>query len=342
MLKRKIPLFYLLFSTLFGAAIGYFVFLFTKKDQPAIATIINDGKTVPCNYNIVRYGDYKYIHPLLTAEPECESEKYAPIKNQVYSYIESERQDGKLASVSVYLRDFRGGEWMVINPERRYEPGSLLKVGVLLTYLHMAEADPGLLNKEYVYHNPRGFSFPVERYRSDTIVDGRKYKVKDLLHYMITFSDNRSTLFLENMMDTAAFKKQFSDLGMSEPHFQNEDYMLNVKEYATFMKALYNASYLTPAASEYANTLLTQSTFKEGLVKELPADVKVAHKFGEAGDMLTHELHESGIIYLDKNPYLLTVMTMGKDWDKQAQVISHISKMVYDFMSQNHGAVAMR
>jgi hypothetical protein len=35
-------------------------------------------------------------------------------------------------------------------------------------------------------------------------------------------------------------------------------------------------------------------------------------------------------------------MTMGKDWDKQAQVISHISKMVYDFMSQNHGAVAMR
>lgn len=339
MLAKKIPFFSLFVAAISGAIIAFVIFTYINREK-ADSSVVTETKNVPCNYNVVRYGNYKYIHPLLAAEPECESEKYAPVKNEINSYIESERQDGKLTDVSVYLRDFRQGEWMVISPTRRYEPGSLLKVSVLVTYLRMAENDPGLLNKELVYHSPKGFTFPVERYRSDTVADGHKYKVKDLLRYMITNSDNRSTLFLENMMDTTVFKRGFSDLGMSEPHFQNEDYMLNVKEYSTFMKALYNASYLSCASSEYANSLLTESTFREGLVRELPAAVKVAHKFGEAGDALTHELHETGIIYLDNNPYLLTVMTMGRDWDKQSLIISHISKMVYDFMAaQNNSKV---
>ena len=98
------------------------------------------------------------------------------------------------------------------------------------------------------------------------------------------------------------------------------------------MKDLFNSSDLAPKESEYAISLLTRSHFKEGLVKELPDTVLIAHKFGEAGDSRIHELHETGMIYVNNRPYLITVMTQGYDWNRLAGVISHTSKLTYDNM----------
>lgn len=98
-------------------------------------------------------------------------------------------------------------------------------------------------------------------------------------------------------------------------------------------KALYSAGYLKRRASDSALSLLTQTVFREGLVKELPASRIVAHKFGEAGNDQIHELHESGIIYLDNNPYMITVMSRGTDWNTLSGILGHISKIVYDKMA---------
>lgn len=63
--------------------------------------------------------------------------------------------------------------------------------------------------------------------------------------------------------------------------------------------------------------------------KTIPSDVKVAHKFGERyyGDI--KQLHDCGVIYYPENPYLLCVMTIGKDFEDLAEVISHVSDVVY-------------
>jgi len=85
-------------------------------------------------------------------------------------------------------------------------------------------------------------------------------------------------------------------------------------------------------ASNDALSLLTESTFKDGLLKELPSSIVVAHKYGESGDAVSHQLHEAGIIYLQNKPYLISVMTRGTDWNKLSEVIGHISRMTYDYM----------
>jgi len=330
-LRKKIPLLYIFLSAILGSLITFGAIKIIDKNGSEANAV--DTNTTANSYNIRRLSGYKYIRPLVYAEPVSESEKYAGLKADMMNYTDSQKRAGWLTSASVYLRDFNKADWIAINPEEQYDPGSLLKVGVLITYLRMAETNPTLLNSEVVYHGRPGFRYPVEHYRSDTVKEGQKYTVRELLRYMITCSDNHATLYLENYMDTTLFKKEFTDLGMSEPHFQNHNYQVNVKEYSSIMKALYNAGYLSIPASEYATSLLTESKFREGLVKELPASVKVAHKFGEAGNPVSHELHESGIIYIDKNPYLLTVMTRGTDWDKLSEIISHISKMAYDKMN---------
>jgi beta-lactamase class A len=57
------------------------------------------------------------------------------------------------------------------------------------------------------------------------------------------------------------------------------------------------------------------------------------HKFGEAGDANEKQLHESAIIYLDNNPYLLTIMTKGNDMKKLPDVINQISALIYQNMN---------
>jgi hypothetical protein len=93
---------------------------------------------------------------------------------------------------------------------------------------------------------------------------------------------------------------------------------------------LFNAGYLSIANSEYAVKLLTECDFKEGFLKGLPAGTPVAHKFGEWGDGgVQHELHESGIIYLDGEAYILTVMTSGKNIQDLTKTIQEITQVFY-------------
>src|SRR6185295_18381478 len=98
-------------------------------------------------------------------------------------------------------------------------------------------------------------------------------------------------------------------------------------------RVLYNSTYLTSANSEYALSLLSQSSFKDGLVKELPPGVTVAHKFGEGGGPEENQLSDAGIVYDGSTPYLIVVMTRGKQLTELSQSISEISKQVYDYMN---------
>jgi hypothetical protein len=54
---------------------------------------------------------------------------------------------------------------------------------------------------------------------------------------------------------------------------------------------------------------------------------------GEWGDGHTVELHDCGIVYLNNNPYIITVMTRGTDMEKLAEAVATISKMTYENLS---------
>jgi hypothetical protein len=62
---------------------------------------------------------------------------------------------------------------------------------------------------------------------------------------------------------------------------------------------------------------------------KIPKDVVVARKFGEAFRSNKRELHESGIIYCNKRPYILIVMTKGANQINQVSFISAISETIF-------------
>lgn len=81
---------------------------------------------------------------------------------------------------------------------------------------------------------------------------------------------------------------------------------------------------------------MSQTEFKEGLNRGLPAEITVAHKFGERDLGQQKELHDCGIVYYPNQPYLLCVMTKGADFDDLSETIGEISKLVYNFIKENH------
>jgi beta-lactamase class A len=303
----------------------------TKKAQEGIAETVSSDRLPngeDCNFQIARLSGYKYIKPLMYAERTCEAPMLTGIKSEVEKVVQSYQLKGVITSASVYLRLFNKGEWISIGDQHKYSPGSLLKVPELITFMKMNEREPGLLDRKLTYDQPL-VSDKVPTYTSRSIELGKSYTIRELLHYMIAYSDNHATALLNRYMDIPTFKKVFTDLGMPAPDLSKPEYLISAKDYSLFMKVLYNASYLSNRDSEFCTELLSHCNFKEGLMAGIPADSQVAHKFGEGGPSDNPHLSESGIVFINGHTYLLTVMTKGHDMRELPAVIRDVSNVVY-------------
>lgn len=278
-----------------------------------------------------REGGYKYINPLL----ECDnyrSSKRAPVvllEADLRNYINQTISAGKASIVSVYFRDLNNGPWIGVNELENYSPASLLKVPIMMAVLKMAESQPGLLKKKILYKQPVD-EFSQNILDTGMIVTGHYYAVEDLLYRMIKNSDNEAKNLLYELIGDNMFGKVIKDLGLIIPGVVTENYM-SVRDYSSFFRILYNATYLNKEMSEKGLEILSNTNFHDGIVAGVPPGTIISHKFGERGytDSDIKQLHDCGIIYTGSGPYLLCVMTRGTDFKQQGVIIADISSMIW-------------
>ena len=333
---KQFPVHHLIWTTLATVAVTSAVtyrFTLPKAITP-VQPHVESGKVEDCVYGLNRLSGYRFVSPLVSAETECESKSLLPLKQSVDSYIEYQQKSGTLTRASVYVRMFRNSDWTAIHMNEKFHPASLLKVPEIITFLRMAENDPGLLDRKIRFVKPLE-QYPTTAFASQTLQSGHEYSIRELFHYLLAYSDNYANVELIHRMDMAAFRKTFTDLHLTPPDMSDRNYVMSAKDYSKFPEALYNTAYLTINSSEYATSLLSECNFKDGLLKGLPEGEQVAHKFGEWSDGVGYELHESGIVYLNHEPYLITVMTAGPDIHKLADVIGDLSKITYDYFNRN-------
>jgi beta-lactamase class A len=302
-----------------------------KTTNNTLATIEENNSSQSSIYSLNTSGGFKFIKPIDATDLKHESPSLNGLKAKLNAYIEGLKKAHKLINASVYVRYYGHGIQMSLNPQETYSPGSMLKVVNLLIYLKLSEKEPGLLDKKIVYQTPE-YPIPVQTFNTSQIEAGKEYTIRDLLKYMIVYSDNRATCWLVANLDSKVYFKMMEDLKIPLP--SNTNYVMTASQYSVLFKLLYSSSYLSNGNSEFALRLLNQSDFKNGFVRDLPGNVQVAHKFGEAGGKHQHQLHESGLIYMNYAPYLITIMTKGYAINDLPPVISTISKMVYDDLSR--------
>lgn len=300
-----------------------------QKQEPVVAA------PQLCNPDLrnVRLNQYQYARPLLMSDNSDESSKLLAVKSAAKLYISEQLTHGVLTNASVYIRQLSNGNWTVIDGNGQYNPGSLVKVAVLITYLSESERIKGLLDKKLFFSPSLAKITPHQSYEINSITPGRYYTIRELLHHVIVDSDNYSTTLLNINMNLEAFKKLYSDLDMPVPDVHDLSYTTDVIQYSKFLRVLYNASYLNPENSDMALKWLAESSFKDGMAKYIPAGIAMSRKFGEFGLGKTKQWHESAIVFNGSSPYLITVMTKGPDPMKLRDATSQISNIVFQKMS---------
>jgi beta-lactamase class A len=276
---------------------------------------------------------YQFLNPLrCEPRPVLQKKEYVALRNELLEFIEEEKKKGTITHVSVYFRDLQNGPTMGIEVQENFAPASLLKVPLMITYYKKAEEDPTLLKKKLKIIG--GMSSLSQNIKPQQPVEnGKVYEREELLQYLITQSDNTAWEALLNDIKQNFSEEDFvmtlSDLGVIDPRTKGDQYIM-VGAYASIFRILYNASYLNLDMSNKALELLSQSVFKSGLVAGVPKGIKVAHKFGERKNGDEQQLHDCGVVYFLKNPYLLCVMTKGNSIQELEPIIAQVSKKVYE------------
>lgn len=255
-------------------------------------------------------------------------------KSKLQNLVNAEISKNKLLSMSVYIRDLNNGPWIGINDQEKFIGGSLLKIPILISYLKLADNDSSILEKEIEYKNKIEDNNQYYSPSKELEVD-KKYKVSELLEYMIKYSDNNAAYLLFINLDKKDFDATFEALGFGDPD-PNAPYIVNSVSYAGFFRVLYNVSYLSKKNSERALRMLSQTEFDRGINADLPKDIVISHKFGIRSDGPINQLHDCGIVYYPKHPYLLCVMSKGGKFPDMAKGIAEVSKFVYEEVNNNH------
>lgn len=244
--------------------------------------------------------------------------------------LEQIKAERKLTEAAVYFRDLNNGPTFGIDETGEFFPASLLKVPVMMAYLRWSEQEPGLLERGVTYEQPRDFGVTLTIQPREELEPGQKYTVDELIRRMIVYSDNQSLALLTDRLPRERIHELFELLGIGEDVLIDAQGRLTVKEYAGFFRILFNSSYLSRENSEKALLLLASTDYSDALPAGVPADVTVAHKFGEAGTGETErQLHDCGIVYFPNHPYLACIMTRGQKTEFLKGAIRDISSFIY-------------
>jgi hypothetical protein len=158
---------------------------------------------------------------------------------------------------------------------------------------------------------------------------------------MLEESDNGAKDLLLTVLDKEYLVELFQLVSGKDPF--KDKYEVSSRTYAHFLRILYGASYLNEEHSEKLLTFLANTDFKRGIIAGIPSTVKVANKCGvyQLEDSINGKmqevsvLHDCGIIYHTGHPYIICVMTEGKDTDVLLRIISSISSIVYSHQTEH-------
>ncbi len=316
---------------------GFVVYFFFPK--PVKVVMANPQiEVVPQKMKMLRLKDYKFTHPLMFADLPTEDTELNGLKEKISEIISRDKALNMLTDISVYFRKLDDGSWFVINGSKAYSPASLMKVAFLISILKQSANDRGLLNKKVYFekHIEVGYN---QNIKSFSLAGNKYYTIKELLYDMIAYSDNDALFMIGRNINQTVFQKLFSDLGVTTPPTdpaKGADYVVTVSDYCKLFRILYNSGYLTDENSELALSMLSKSTYRGGLLKDISPNLPVAHKFGERVTANSQQLHEIGIFYTEPQPYLLGVMSEGADLKNLSEVLSQISQVVYGDYSKGN------
>lgn len=316
------------------AFVGYSIGAYVQK---------NNYKTFLKSFKNIRQDSekYRFINPLIGSVSSSATDVgvFSDIKGDIVSYLKKEEKKGNLYNYSLYVRDLSSGLWFGDYENESFFPASLFKLPIALAVYRQGEDDPSFLKRRVLYTQEiSNINTAVQINSESNLVVGESYAVEDLVVDMIISSDNGAKNSLLSVIDVKYVDELFRSVTLINPSKTNT-YIISSRQYALFLRILYGSSYLNEEHSELIMAMLAKTEFKDGIVAGVPGDIPVAHKYGvyeieekiDGMTKVTKQLHDCGIIYHEDRPYILCIMTKGKNSETLYKIIAKVSEMVYRY-----------
>jgi beta-lactamase class A len=294
--------------------------------------------------NIFLYTKSKHTNSILTSQPEkhyqlVNQKSQVPIDSNVQTdsliiqfndlkpAIEKEISHfGAEQNIGFFLQDSTTGAWLGINEKTGFTPASLLKIPIMLGILKKVTLEEISL-KDSMKILPED----LDSNSGKLYKKGAGYEISfwNLLEEMILASDNTAKNVLRRQLSPSELNAIFAHVGIPNPYQEKSEPTVTPRGYTRLFKALYFATYVSPELSEKALSITTDTQVESLISAGVPPEIQVAHKYGERPDGIS----DCGIVYENSSPYYLCIMTKDLELSKSKELISNLSKITYDFIS---------
>lgn len=232
---------------------------------------------------------------------------------------------------AMYFEYLPTGTSIGINSNRDFYAASLFKLPVVMAYFRHKERvnsteDLTVKLTEEMIDNRFG-----DLWKKGV---GFEISMDEAARLALVKSDNTAVEALAPVITDKDFDDVYQGLDI-DIQVSSQGAILNAKNYASIMKALYFSAVLTKDDSQKILTYLTESDFDDKLVAGVPRDVPVAHKIGVMDE---DSYRDCGIVYVPNRPYLLCMISHGSEQQAQ-QRMREVSRMIYDYVVAAKSAI---
>ncbi len=303
----------------------------------AIAIVILISAVIWMYYqnNEIRSNNEELLAPKICAgidEPKSFSIlDFTPLQNDIQKYIDSSH-----LNISVYVKNYRNGASMGINAGGGYFPASLNKLPIAILIMEKIE------NGEFTFDMMLNITDDDRKNSS-----GELYKTKEkqlpvriLLEKLLKDSDNTAFSVLLGYINPNDLKLLLDYYGIdlyANYHVKtfslpNSNSYISPRLMYNIFSSLYYSTVLEPTNSQYLLSLMTDTVFDIKKTAQLPANVQVSQKFGEAYSNNNKYFHSCGIMYMGKSRIFYCVMTKNASSEEAKKAVGEIVHDIYQYV----------
>jgi len=242
---------------------------------------------------------------------------------------------------AVVIRDMAYPKLSVkVNEDKIFPAASLIKLPILA--VAFKAIDEGRFSLDTVLVIGRG-DIAGGSGRIKTMNLPQRLKVRQLMAYMIAYSDNTATNVFIRLMGYDYLNSGFKSLGLQHTVLRRammdfsgrdrgvENYT-SAADIALILEGIHNKKLVSKKYCQLAVYLLKKQTVRDRLPLYLPNNASVANKTGlERG-----VVHDAGIVFSSKGNYVICVLTgKVKAYKKAKNFIAQMSRLAYNAYSGN-------
>lgn len=222
--------------------------------------------------------------------------------------------------VSYYYENLKNGTIISYNSETTFYAASTLKILVCIYLYERSLKEQGLLDVELLYKREfkKNESKIMSKFKLDT-----KHKVKNLIKYSLTVSDNTAYKMLMEYVGIETIKKYGNDLGAKTTMIGKDHYgIVNTLDYSIYFKHLLDLRKKHNFFNDIFNYLINKDRI---IFKKSVGNNKIASK----GGVWDIAYHDGGIVF-DSVPFIICIFTQKGKLKNRKSFINKIAKEIYE------------